>query len=205
MTTVDALGEPPERWTTAPIELGISPGDVFARLHDPVRSAANPYPVVDPAGHRTAGPLSRFDHHVADANRGILYAAERPTGAVAEVYGDGRTIDRLETMHVGYVTPTRPLRLVDVRFDSALAIGATGELQTTSDRRLSQMWARWMYGRWEWADGVAYQGRYAGCLCVAVWERAPIRRTSPSRLLRSPALMADVEVWADLHSFATDR
>lgn len=206
MPRVGELGEPPAEWNTAPIVLTVSAGTVFIRLHDPIYSTRNPYPVLDPAERRSVGPFARFDPHAADdSGRGVVYGAERLTGAVAEVYGQTRTIDRLESMQVGFFAPRRDLELIDLRGQGALAVGATAELMTTPDRDLSQRWARWLYERYRRAAGVAYTGRYAGCLCVALWERAPLERSHPSLPLIVPWIFRQVEIWADRHGFIVDR
>ncbi len=206
MSVVGELGDPPENWSTDPVAFPVPAGSVFVRLHDPVASATNPYPVIDPSEHRTAGPFHRFDHHLPDGRgRGIAYGAELLTGAVAEVYGPARVIDRLPTMHVGFLAPQQALRLIDLRGQGALAVGATAELMTTPDRHLSQTWARALYERYEWACGIAYSGRYAGCLCTAFWERAPLERHQPSLPLTTPWIFREVELWADRYGFVIDR
>ncbi len=205
MPEVGKLGEPPAVWSTEPIALEVPSGTTFIRLHDPVGSRANPFPVVDACQLRTAGPIHRFDHHASDhPNRGIAYGAERLTGALAEVYGATRVIDRLETMHVGFVAPAANARLIDLRDQGALAIGATGELMTTPDRDLSQRWALWLYERYGWACGIAYEGRYAGCLCVGMWDRAALERPRLSLPLTTPWILREVELWADRYGFVID-
>jgi RES domain len=206
MPVVDKLGEPPAHWSTEPIALEIASGTTFIRLHDPVASRSNPFPVVDPAEQRAAGPFHRFDHHnPAHPERSVAYGAARLSGALAEVYGATRVIDRLATMHVGFFAPSRAVRLIDLRGQGALAIGATGELTTTPDRDLSQRWARWLYERYRWARGVTYEGRYAGCLCVAMWDRAPLVRPRLSLPLTTPWIFREVEQWADRYGFIVDR
>ncbi len=205
MPEADKLGAPPARWSIEPIALDVTAGTTFVRLHDPVASRSNPYPVVDAAKPRTAGPIHRFDQHAPDhPNRSVAYGAERLTGALAEVYGATRAIDRLETMHVGFFAPVCDLRLIELRGQGALAIGATGELMTTPDRDLSQEWALWLYERNEWACGVAYAGRYAGGLCVAMWDRAPLERARLSLPLTTPWILREVELWADRYGFILD-
>ena len=206
MPEVDKLGDPPASWSTEPVALEIASRQTFVRLHDPVESRSNPFPVVDPSEHRAAGPIHRFDHQASGhPKRSVAYGAERLTGALAEVYGATRVIDRLETMHVGFFTPARDVRIVDLRDQGALAVGATGELMTTPNRDLSQSWARWLYERYRWACGVAYEGRYAGCLCVAMWDRAPLVRPRLSLPLTTPWVFGVVEHWADRYGFIIDR
>lgn len=203
---VDALGDPPTSWDTAPAVLAVPAGTAFVRLHDPLLSASNPHPVSDPSEHRTAGPYHRFNHQIpAEPDRGIAYGAKLLSGALAEVYGSSRVIDRLATMHVGFFAPQRDVELIDLRGQGSLAVGATAELMTTPDRDLSQRWARWLYQRYEWACGVAFVGRYAGCLCAAMWERAPLERRSPSLPLATPRIFSLVELWADRYGFIIDR
>lgn len=205
MPRVTGLGDPPVKWSTEPVVLTLPAGSEFIRLHDPIESATNPHPVVDPSSFRSAGPFHRFDHQEPDSSgRGIAYGAERLTGAVAEVYGPSRTIDRLHTMHVGLVSLSRSVELIDLRDQGSLAIGATAELMTTPDRDLSQKWARWLYERYPWSAGIAYVGRYAGCLCAAFWERAPLERSHPSLPLTAPWIFREVERWADRYGFVID-
>ena len=64
MAHVGKLGDPPAQWDVEPRVLSVPAGTVFVRLHDPVSSPTNPYPVIDPSGQRTAGPFHRFDHHI---------------------------------------------------------------------------------------------------------------------------------------------
>ncbi len=206
MATVGALGEPPASWDTEPVVLSVPAGTGFVRLHDPLTSTSNPYPVSDSSALRTAGPFHRFDHHVPEeAGRGIAYGAELLSGALAEVYGSIRVIDRLTTMHVGFFAPQRDIEVIDLRGQGSLAVGATAELMTTPDRDLSQQWARWLYERYEWACGLAFIGRYAGCLCAAMWERAPLERRSLSLPLITPRIFSLVELWADRYGFIIDR
>jgi len=205
MPAVGGLGNPPAEWSTEPVVLTLPAGRDFIRLHDPVESPTNPYPVVDPSSFRFAGPFHRFDHHQPDRpGRGVAYGAEQLTGAVAEVYGPSRTIDRLRTMHVGFFSLPRTVDLIDLRDQGTLAIGATAELMATPDRDLSQKWARWLYKRYPWSAGIVYVGRYAGCLCVAFWERAPLERSRPSLPLTTPWVFREVERWADRYGFVID-
>ncbi len=205
MPEVAGLGDPPGDWSTEPIVLELASGTTFVRLHDPVGSRANPYPVVEASEQRTAGPIHRFDHHVSeDPSRSIAYGAERLTGALAEVYGATRVVDRLATMHAGFFAPRKDVRLIDLRGQGTLAIGATGELMTTPDRDLSQRWARWLYERYPWACGIAFQGRYAGCLCVAAWDRVVLERSRLSLPLATPWILREVERWADRYGFIVD-
>lgn len=136
---------------------------------------------------RTFGPVLRFDHHPPPRDEypayGIWYGAGSPRGALAEAFQSTRVID--PQYGAPFLTGfrfTRSLSLLDV---SGLAggvwatrVGANHAIDSAPYGR-SQHWARTIHRAYLNLDGVAYRGRFADSLCLALFERASA--TFPAR------------------------
>lgn len=152
-----------------------TPGEVVWRVH----RTTGPH-VLAWSGLRTFGPVLRFDHHplpAADQPRyGIWYGASAPRGALAEAFQASRTIDRRhgEPFLTG-VKFVRPLRLLDVSGVGAgvwaTRVGGNHALDAAPHRR-TQHWARTIHRAHGSLDGIIYRGRYAGAVCMSLFERA---------------------------------
>jgi hypothetical protein len=128
---------------------------------------------------RTFGPILRFDHHPTPrdehAGYGIWYGADSPRGALAEAFQSTRVIDT--TAGSPFLTAlrfVRPLRLVDVSGIKggtwATRVGGNHAMATAAHGR-AQHWARTIHRAYTDIDGIAYRGRFAGSVCIAVFER----------------------------------
>lgn len=129
--------------------------------------------------HRTWGPVLRFDQHplpVGDhPKHGIWYGAGDPRGALAEVFQETRVIDRhADAKYLTGLRFTRALRLLDVGGVGEgvwiTRAGGNHALDSAPHSR-SQEWARAIYAAFDDVDGIAYRGRFAGGVCVALFER----------------------------------
>ncbi|MDI9979255.1 RES family NAD+ phosphorylase [Rhodococcus sp. IEGM 1307] len=151
------------------------PAEVVWRVHRTTGTHVLPW-----NGLRTFGPILRFDHHpLPRAQRpgyGIWYGAVSPRGGLAEAFQSARVIDR----HRGdpYLTGlrfTRPLRLLDVSGIGEGAwvtrVGGNHALDSAAHGR-TQHWARTIHQAHDDLDGIAYRGRFAGGVCIAITERA---------------------------------
>lgn len=127
------------------------------------------------------GPADgRFDHHVPDASargrmqdRGILYAASEIATCIAEVFQDGRFIDRSdsEPWLVAF-TPQRRLRLLDLTGPWCTHIGASTAINS-GPRARARRWARALYEAFPDADGIAYGSSMNGyATAYALFERS---------------------------------
>jgi hypothetical protein len=141
-------------------------------------------PSKDGMAPRTFGPLARFDPHVRDSHqrpredpedRGALYLAADLATALAESY-PGQWPEVLICPHAraAWVSPPKPINLLDLTGQGALAIGAPGTLQWGDEpRRRTQRWGRRIYEQYNDLDGIRYQAAHQGGECVVLWERAP--------------------------------
>lgn len=131
---------------------------------------------------RSFGPLARLDPHVRDARqrprespegRGVLYLAADLRTALAEAYPD-QWPQVMICPHAcaAWLAPTRPLELLDLTADGALAIGAVGTLAWGDEpRRRTQRSARRIYERYADLDGVRYRAAHQGGESLALWDR----------------------------------
>jgi RES domain len=72
-----------------------------------------------------------------------------------------------------WIRPVRPLDLLDLTSDGALAIGAVGTLAWGDEPRdLTQRWARWIYEQYSDLDGIWYRAAHQGGEAAALWDRA---------------------------------
>ena len=127
------------------------------------------------------GPTpSRFDHHRPDAagrgciqDRGILYAAGAIATCVAEVFQDGRIVDRTDQQPwlVGFA-PRRPLRLLDLTGTFCTRVGASTAINS-GRRDRARRWSQAFYDAFPQADGIAYASSMNGhAVGYALYERA---------------------------------
>jgi hypothetical protein len=160
---------------------------------------------------RTYGPVAtgRFDHHAPppreQPDRGILYTSESATAAIAEAFGDTRTVDRvvgdpwLVALEVG-----RDLQLLDLTGAWAAAAGA-GQAIATGRRDIARAWSRAIHGAFPDVQGLRYRSAMAGGeVNVAIYERgAPAMPAHPSLHvpLSHPGLAADLGRLADTYGY----
>ena len=166
------------------------PADISSRTPDwLVRPMGSPplWQVVSTAGPyavrfglmRRFGPLAsaRFDPHPPPPGEHpterALYAATDLATALAERFQHNREIRGTAPDAPGVYawTPTRPLRLADLRDTGALRLGASHTINT-GPRTITRMWARAIRGAWPDADGVAYASSMSGRTCLALWAPA---------------------------------
>ncbi len=175
----------PEVWT---LERG-------TRLHR-IYSRGGDHPTIWKA-FRSFGPLrSRFDHHVADLSgkavlqeNAILYAALDLPSAFAEVFQDGRQIDRARrTPWLASFDIGAPLQLLDLCGTFPLRAGASMKLMCDSVLT-AQRWSRAFHESYKEIDGILYPSSLTGRPCTALYERAErtLADTSTLRLHRALA------------------
>jgi hypothetical protein len=152
----------------------------------------------DEMAPRVFGPLARFDPHVRDRHqrprddphsRSVIYlAADLPT-ALAEAYpGLWPEVPICPHTRAGWVSPHRPVALLDLTGNGAMAIGAVGTLQWGDEpRRRTQRWARRIYEQYDHLNGIRYQAAHQGGESVVVWDRAPTL---------DPRVGGDRKLWA---------
>ncbi|MDG3010609.1 RES family NAD+ phosphorylase [Rhodococcus sp. D2-41] len=128
---------------------------------------------------RTFGPILRFDHHPPPrgehADHGIWYGSDSPRGALAEAFQSTRVIDcRRGEPFLTALRFTRVLRLLDVSGIGGAAwstrVGGNHAIESVA-QCLSRQWARQIRQAYGEIDGVAYRGRYAGRMSIALFER----------------------------------
>ena len=127
------------------------------------------------------GPAgSRFDHHLPDASgvgcpqdRGILYAGLDVQTCLAEVFQEGRIIDRSDQAPwLAAFTPTRDLALLDLTGTWCTRIGASTAINS-GRRDRARRWSQALYAAFPQADGIAYASSMNGhAVAYALYERA---------------------------------
>lgn len=144
---------------------------------------AHPDPSRSPLRARVYGPVSRFDPHVRDRRqrprvqpdgRGVNYLADSLGCGLAEAFPEQHPEVRICPNHRAVLAaPQRPVELLDVTGDGAMAIGAVGTLGSGDEpRRLTQRWSRAIYEALRDLHGLMYRGAHQGGLSLAVWQRA---------------------------------
>jgi hypothetical protein len=129
---------------------------------------------------RIYGPLLRFDPHPQPKGdhpeHGVWYGGSTPGAALAEAFQADRTIDRARK--APYLTSlrfTRELRLLDVAADSlgAWATRAGGTFaMSTAPHAITQQWARAIVGAFPDLEGMRYNCRFAGAVCITLFPPA---------------------------------
>ena len=143
-----------------------------------------------PLRARVFGPVARFDPHVRDRHqrpkvqadgRGVQYLGDSLGCGLAEALPEQWPEVRICPNHrVVQAAPARPLALLDLRGDGAMAIGAVGTLGAGNEpRRLTQRWGRAIYEDLPALAGVVYRGAHQGGVSVAVWDRAGVLQARP--------------------------
>jgi hypothetical protein len=136
---------------------------------------------------RHYGPLLRFDPHPEPAGEhaghAVWYGAGTPDAALAEAFQGYRTIDRLRGQpYLTGLAFARPLRLLDLAVDSrgAWATRAGGTFAiSTAPHAITQRWARAIVEAFPELDGLRYNSRFAGHVCVALF--LPAETAMPAR------------------------
>lgn len=131
-----------------------------------------------PLTFRAFGPLRRFDHQegiprgrgrqaALSADRQVYYAAPTLSCCIAEVFGDTGLIEPGE-WHVALLSPTRPLRLLDLRGAGAPRAGSVAALAQTPDHRMGQAWSRHFYSDAPYGqpEGLLYERAEAALACA---------------------------------------
>lgn len=147
-------GDPPPRATDVP--------DVLWR----VRRTRTRFPT-EWNTFRSFGPMAkaRFDPHQPppheQAEAVAYFGADWPV-CLAEVFQDTRVIDAVTgSPFIAGVRPTRPLRLIDLRGDWPLTVGASHHINT-GRKDHCRAWARALRHAWPDADGLTSVGINAG-------------------------------------------
>jgi hypothetical protein len=129
---------------------------------------------------RYFGPTSaRFDHHELDGNgapyeqtRGIIYfAADGPT-ALAEVFQEKRTVNRVNARPwLVTIELAHDLSLLDLT--DTFCVQAGGSMKLVSGPTVyAQNWSRAFYERYEEIHGLYYPSSLTNRPAVALYERA---------------------------------
>lgn len=120
---------------------------------------------------RTFGPVAsaRFDPHDPpphDQAESVAYFGVDWPVCLAEVFQITRVVDtRYGSPFIAGVRPTRPLRLIDLRGEWPLTVGASHHINT-GRKDHCRAWARAFRRAWPEADGLASVGINAGTVCT---------------------------------------
>ena len=147
---------------------------------------------------RSYGPSrSRFDHHPTPAgvhpHHSIIYAAEVGATALAEVFQDGRLIDRVrgDPWLVGFQL-SRDVTLLDLTGTWPTRAGASMNINS-GPRPRAQRWSRRIHAAYPTVEGIYYPSSMnANAPSVALYERASTSLpAAPTfhRALSDPALL----------------
>lgn len=177
----------------------------WTRVFRAARADGTPY---DPLFFNTARH-NRFN--APDEEFGVLYAAEQLAGAFVETFG--RHLDTflvtaadLERFHGAVVTPSRPLRLVDLRGAHLRALGLSAEIWAGRDYERARHWSRWFNGHPDQADGILYPCRHnPEQLAVALFDRAASAvRADDAGSLLGPRFASEVALLMTEYGLALD-
>ncbi len=188
-------------WPPAPDELGrvaadrhtLRAGTLVARLYP--RSGRHPATWRD---FRFDGPQAgaRFDHHVTDGRRGVLYAAPDLVTCVAEVFQGSRLVDRVaDDRCVAAFRMARAVRLLDLTGDWPTRAGASQAI-ASGPRPRAQAWARAIYDAYPTLEGIWYPSSMHGAHpALVLFERAEQALPANPELdvpLSHPGLLPDL-------------
>lgn len=162
---------------------------------------------------RFYGPLLRFDPHPEPKGEhvgyGVWYAGSVPGAALAEAFQQDRTIDRIRgAPYLTGVRFARNLRLLDVAADSvgAWPTRAGGNFAiSTAPHGITQRWARTIIGAFPDLDGLRYNSRFTGHVCMALFVPAASAlsdRPVSSQPLSHPGLAKRIANVADRVGYA---
>jgi len=155
--------------------LGIDDDDIWWRAHRTQGEHVLAWNAL-----RTFGPVLRFDPHPLPkgehAQHGVWYGASTPCAAIGEAYQVDRTIDRERGRpYLTGLSFTRPLVVLDLAADSqgawATRAGGTFAISTAA-HTAAQQWARHITEAFPDLDGLRYNSRFAGDLCLALFTPA---------------------------------
>lgn len=139
---------------------------------------------------------------------GVLYSATDAAGAFLETFGHTTGVKLIveadaEARALARLVPARPLRVVDLRAEGLVALGADARLWS-GDYAVSQRWAEALHAHPVGADGVLYPSRHQPRLgCVAVFDRArPALAVDGSDPWLGPRLRRQFGRFCDRYGFA---
>jgi RES domain len=155
----------------------LHPGTKIVRIYDP-NSRYRP----GPRTFRSNGPRLRFDHHrgvisgstilpADDPTRAVYYGAFTLSGALVEVFGDARVIERGSARAVTS-TLRQSVTILDLRGNNAMRAGTIAAIGSTERRDITQAWARWFYDTYPSIGGLLYSNAHNAEDAVALFERS---------------------------------
>lgn len=167
--TIRAAGITPDEYLT------LDTDTIIWRVHPTSGAHVLPWNTL-----RTFGPVLRFDPHPlprkTHTRHGVWYGATDVPGALAEAFQTTRVIDtHTRTPYLTAVRFTRSLQLLDLAAHGdgrwPTRVGGNFALSTAA-HGIAQHWARTIRAAHPNLDGLAYRGRFAGALCVALFTPA---------------------------------
>lgn len=170
-----------------PVDI-LDPGKKLVRIFQPRRG--------DWAAQRFFGPLPdmRFDHHPPPCclqdDHSVWYSSASLVGAVAEVYGRKKEIDRDSGHHIALAVVEKPLRVLDLLGVAAREFELTQEIGSSTEYATTRAWAREFYRLYGDLQGIRWRGRQSGSVCVLLDDR-----TSMTHLSARHWPITDLVVW----------
>lgn len=130
-------------------------------------------------GFRSWGPVarSRFDHQEPPThecpNKAVLYAGDRLTTAVAEVFQATRVVDVIaDEPYLASLRLVREVRLLDMRSDWPTRAGASQKIGSGAYKSCHN-WSRAIWEELTTIEGIAWDSSmHHGGTCYAFYERA---------------------------------
>ncbi len=193
-----ALSEPPSDLNDRDLPLAAFSGRTW-RCHR----------VVEQAIQFGCSAVNRFD--APDCSYGVLYVAESPEGAFAEVFLRDTAATQFIKTALGYsiavsaaslaaygiasVEIGRSLNLVDLRGPGPLRVGADHQLTTTDNYALTQRWGYSLFAHPQRPDGILWHSRVDDrMVSLAIHERAgDAIAASATESLLSPQLLQQID------------
>lgn len=152
-------------------------------------------------GFRSYGPLdsARFDHHAPpprEQERGVLYGAtghDAIATCVAEVFQESRVVDRfLREPWLARFSLEEDVPLLSLRGKWPTRAGASMNINSTEDRRVTRGWSRSIYEGYPDLSGILYASSMnQNAEAVVFYERAAATlptRPDYNRPLSDPSL-----------------
>jgi hypothetical protein len=155
----------------------------------------------DPLGFgKTPSRFSDPRRRVAANRFGVLYLGETLKvcflEAVLRDQRDGTIGDlpieesELHARHYAEIEAATPLRMVDLRDDSAIVMGVPTDVAKASSQKLARAWSVAFHEHPEKPDGIIYPSRLNGHTNLAVFDRAivKLRAVRKMKLIAAPGL-----------------
>jgi hypothetical protein len=186
--TVPPFPDPPAGFRALPT-IALRAAEPLYRIH-----AARHFPVF-------FNPTRDYRFNAPDGEFAVLYAALRTDGSFIETFCRTLaaqppliTARQLDGRALSVLTPSEPLRLVDLTGPGLAALGIDNRISTSGDYALVQRWAKWFWSHPDQVHGLLYRSRHdPGEHCVALFSgRSTPAAAALANPLSTPSFAAEL-------------